>query len=180
MIRFRCASCGQDHTGAPTFGWDYPLHYLVVPEAERGKRCFLTSDTCVVDDEAFYVRASLEIPIVGEAEPFAWGVWASLNEKNFVHFQELLAVAKRSHHGPFFGWLSSQIWIYPDTMNLKTQVHLRDEGNRPYIELEATDHPLAIEQRAGISRERVAEIVEKAMHPGTPPNNGVHLTRSAR
>ena len=50
----------------------------------------------------------------------------SLNEKHFFHFQELLAVTKRSHHGPFFGWLSSQIRIYPDTMNLKTQVHLRD------------------------------------------------------
>ena len=165
MASFRCATCGKEHTGAPAFGWDYPVHYLAVPEAERAKRCFLTSDTCVVDDEAFYVRGCLEIPVLGEVQPFSWGVWASLSEKTFFHFQELLSVAKRSQHGPFFGWLSSHIWMYPDTVNLKTQVHLRDDGIRPYIELEPTDHPLAVEQRTGISEERVAEIFEKLMHP---------------
>jgi hypothetical protein len=31
---------------------------------------------------------------------------------------------------------------------------------RPYIELQATDHPLAIEQREGITLRRLQEIVE--------------------
>jgi hypothetical protein len=43
-------------------------------------------------------------------------------------------------------------------VNLKTAVHLRDDGVRPYIELEPTDHPLAVEQREGISVERLGEI----------------------
>jgi hypothetical protein len=33
-----------------------------------------------------------------------------------------------------------------------------DDSVRPYIELEPTDHPLAVEQRNGISVDRVAEI----------------------
>jgi hypothetical protein len=37
-------------------------------------------------------------------------------------------------------------------------VHLRGGGIRPFIELEPTDHPLAIEQREGISLERVKEL----------------------
>ena len=41
---------------------------------------------------------------------------------------------------------------------MKTRVHLRDDGARPYIELEPTDHPLAVEQRNGITADRVAEI----------------------
>jgi hypothetical protein len=36
---------------------------------------------------------------------------------------------------------------------------------RPFIELEPTDHPLAIEQRTGISWERVREIAELVLHP---------------
>ena len=48
--------------------------------------------------------------------------------------------------------------LYPSTENLKTRVHLRDDGARPYIELEPTDHPLAVEQRNGITADRVAEI----------------------
>ena len=43
-------------------------------------------------------------------------------------------------------------------LNLKTRVHLRDDGMRPLIELEPTDHPLAVEQRAGISLGRMAQL----------------------
>jgi hypothetical protein len=44
-------------------------------------------------------------------------------------------------------------------------VHLRNDGIRPYVELEPTSHPLAVEQRLGITLDRVAEIYEKMMHP---------------
>lgn len=48
---------------------------------------------------------------------------------------------------------------------MKTMVHLRDNGIRPFIELEPTDHPLAVEQREGITVERLAEIYSLIMHP---------------
>ncbi|HVZ38062.1 MAG TPA: DUF2199 domain-containing protein [Candidatus Kapabacteria bacterium] len=71
---------------------------------------------------------------------------------------------KRSHIGPFFGWLDAWLKPCPDTTNLKTMVHLRDDGIRPYILLEPTDHPLAVEQREGITVERVAELYAMLMH----------------
>lgn len=73
-------------------------------------------------------------------------------------------VPRRSHIGPFFGWLDAWLKPYPETMNLQTMVHLRDDGVRPYVELEPTDHPLAREQREGISVDRVAEIYATMMH----------------
>ena len=164
MIAFRCNSCGQEHSGVPTFGWTYPIQYLDVPEAERSQRVFLTEDTCVIDDKHFFVRGCIEIPVQGSNEPFIWGAWVSLSEENFFKFQELLGVDVRSNHGPFFGWLCSPPRPYPDSCNLKTMVHLRDHGTRPYIELEPTDHPLAVEQREGISVARLAEIYEMMVH----------------
>jgi len=161
---FRCADCGETHVGMPTFGFSFPVQYLDVPEAERERRVVLDSDTCVIDDEHFYIRGCLEIPVQGSSTPFAWGVWVSLSRKNFVHFRELLEVEERSQHGPFFGWLCSPPRPYPDSTSLKTMVHLRDHGIRPYIELEPTDHPLAVEQRLGITVERVAEIYALMMH----------------
>ncbi|MXN80136.1 DUF2199 domain-containing protein [Burkholderia sp. 4701] len=74
-------------------------------------------------------------------------------------------VAKRSHVGPFFGWLNTQLSVYLETINLKTMVHLRDDGIHPYVSLEPTDHPLALEQRNGISAKRVAQIYREVMHP---------------
>ena len=62
------------------------------------------------------------------------------------------------------GWLSNSIPGYPETLNLQTQVHTRPLGIRPEIELEPTEHPLALEQRNGISWGRVKEIVSIANH----------------
>ena len=161
---FQCSCCGQQHTGMPTFNFSFPIHYMDVPEADREERVFLTSDTCVIDDKLFFVRGCLEIPVLGSEEPFVWGVWVSLSEENFFLFQDLLGVAQRSQHGPFSGWLCSPPRPYPDSLNLKTRVHLRDNGIRPYIELEPTGHPLAVEQRDGITAERVAQIYELMIH----------------
>jgi hypothetical protein len=54
--------------------------------------------------------------------------------------------------------------LYPSTENLKKRSHLRDDGIRPYIELEPTNHPLAVEQRNGIPVGRVAEIYAYCVH----------------
>lgn len=164
MIEFTCHTCGEVHSGMPALGWDHPLYYLSIPEDERETRCQLTSDTCVVDDEFFFVRGSIDIHVHHENEPFSWGVWVSLSEKSFAKYLELYDADHRDHEGPFFGWLSASIRIYPETENLKTMVHLRNNGIRPYIELEPTDHPLAMEQREGITTERVAEIYAAMLH----------------
>jgi hypothetical protein len=104
------------------------------------------------------VRGCLEIPVHGEEDPFIWGVWVSLSRESFEAYLRCYDDAKRSHIGPFFGWLNAGIALYPSTEGVKTMVHLRDDGARPWIELEPTDHPLAVEQREGISVARVAEI----------------------
>ena len=148
----------------PTFGAVAPLSYYAISEAERESRCDLGSDDCVIDEKYFFVRGCLEIPVHGYSDPFVWGVWASLSEENFREWSRVFGNDRRSHIGPFFGWLDAWLKPYPETMNLKTMVHLRDNGLRPYIELESTGHPLSTEQRDGISADRVAEIYSIMVH----------------
>ena len=163
-FQFKCVSCGEIHRGMPTFGADAPLSYYNIPEAQREERCSLGSDDCVIDEKWFFVRGCIDIPVHGENEKFSWGVWVSLSEESFKQWIRYFDVAKRSHIGPFFGWLNAWLKPYPDTINLKTKVHLRDDGIRPYIALEPTDHPLAIEQRDGVTPERLSEIYAQMMH----------------
>lgn len=158
MFRFKCTCCNEWHEGMPTYAADAPLFLYGIPEEERKHRCVLQSDTCVVDDRLYFVRGCIEIPVDGANEPFVWGVWVSLSAQSFEDFVACLDTRKRAHIGPFFGWLSAELPLYPSTENLKTPVHLRDDGIRPHIELEPTDHPLAVEQRNGITVDRVAEI----------------------
>jgi hypothetical protein len=110
------------------------------------------------------VRGCIEIPVRGETDPFIWRVWVSLSEHSFQQFREYYDAPKRAHIGPFFGWLNAALKPYSDTLNLKTRVHLRDDGLRPFIELEPTDHPLAIEQRKGITIERAADLYTQMIH----------------
>lgn len=164
-FEFKCSCCGETHKGIPTFGWDFPLHLLDIPEVERESRVLLGSDDCIIDERWFYVRGCIEIPVIGHKDPFIWGAWVSLSEKNHTELMAYFGVKERAHIGPYFGWLSVDFRPYSAScLNLKTYVHIRNEGVRPYIELESTDHPLAIEQKNGITPDRVAEIYEIMVH----------------
>ncbi len=59
---------------------------------------------------------------------------------------------------------STTLPVYPSTLSLKTHVHTRPVGVRPFVELEPTDHPLAVELRTGIAMQRVREIAGVLLH----------------
>ena len=164
IFEFKCIKCGEVHKGKPTFGADAPASYYDIPEAERNDRCSIGTDDCTIEGKCFFARGCLEIPVKGAQDPFVWGVWVSLSKASFTEWLAHFGKGERSHVGPFFGWLDTTIMPYPQTRNLKTRVHLRDNGVRPYIELEPTDHPLAIEQHRGITIDRVAEIYSIITH----------------
>lgn len=164
-LKYRCSVCHSFHDGPPlSYGADAPHHFYQVAPEEREQRVHLSSDQCIIDNEFFFVRSCLEIPILESAEALVWGVWVSLSEKSFDRMNELWTNSGRESELPYFGWLSTEIPSYPSTLNLKTQVHTQPVGERPLIELEPSDHPLAIDQRDGISMARVQEIAELLLH----------------
>lgn len=163
-LKYTCSICGEVHEGLPDFACSAPTYYDWVPEQERARRCFLTSDFCVIDEQDYFVRAVLYVPINGTDESFGWGVWTSLSQKNFNRYGKLWDAEDVSEEGPYFGWLSNRLPIYPDTLGLKVKAHLRNEGLRPLLELEPTDHPLAVDQREGIAWNRAVDIVARLMH----------------
>jgi hypothetical protein len=163
-IRFRCAKCGQIHEGLPDPYFSSPVYYEQIPPDERASSAILTSDLCIIEDRDFFVRGCLEIPIKGTQTSFAWGVWVSLSKPNFQRYVELFDSEPPEGEGPYFGWLSNQLPDYPDTLGLKTHVHLRAQKQRPSIELESTDHPLAVHQREGIALDDLLEFIGDHLH----------------
>ena len=153
-----CSKCGRSTESEVGFGSRMPTVLNGLTTREMKKRVVLTDDVCVLDEAHFFIYGCLEIPIVGEEDPFIWNVWVSLSADNFFKVIDLWDEPARVDLDPMFGWLSTELPIYPDTINLKTNVHMRGVGLRPLIELEPTNHPLAIEQRNGITRSRVDDI----------------------
>lgn len=142
-----------------------PLPWLEISESERSTRGELTTEYCTIDGEQFYVRAVLELPIAEADRTFAYGVWVSLSAKSFERFMALRERDPEPDETHWFGWLSVRLGGYPDTFCLKTHVFPQPSPARPKVELEPTDHPLALEQRVGVRMARVKDIVELALHP---------------
>lgn len=156
---YTCSCCGEYHKKLPTsYGNPAPVYYYDAEPKERENRFELDEDLCIMDNEHFFIRGCLEIPIIDTEEHLIWGVWVSLSKSNFKKTKELWD--KQELLEPMFGWLSTDLPCYPDTVNLKAMVHFRANGERPYIELEPTNHPLAVEFREGVKIERVQEIAE--------------------
>ena len=160
-------------TDAPAF-WD--------PSLANDESSLLAQEQCVIKDEHFFIRGQLVIPVT-DAPPgteFGWGVWVSLSRDNYARVASLWTTAGREQEPPYFGWLSTELPLYqPSTLSLKTHVHTQPVGQRPLVELEPTDHPLAVEQRTGITLARVQEIAETLLH-GLPGSAGSRTARPER
>jgi hypothetical protein len=161
---FDCPSCGEQHCGVFDLACGKPEQWpgseekTSNSEAARSRH-FLSEDFCVLDGEHFFVRCVLEIPIVGGGGAhFGYGVWSTLSEKNFRIYVDTFDSGDQGDLGPWFGWFSNRLKGYDDTLNLKCQVHPRPGRTRPWIEMEPTDHPLAVEQRRGMTLDRLLEI----------------------
>jgi hypothetical protein len=164
IFSFKCSCCGKVHEGSPSFGFRAPDPYLEQPK-EVQEAGSLGSDLCRYTDEDgehFFIRVCLEVPIHGVSEPFMWGVWVSLSQKNFDRYVETYDHPDTSES--YFGWLCNYFPYYKKTYALKTCVHPREAGERPFVVLEKTDHPLSVDFHEGISVNRAQEIAETAMH----------------
>lgn len=124
----------------------------------------LSPDHCVIRGQLFFIKGLIEIPVIGGGT-FSWGVWVSLSRDDFTRALEA-RTAEGGAEDRYFGWLGTELALYSEgTIDLKTNAHTRPVGRRPFIELEPTDHPLAVEQRTGITQERVREIAMAVLHP---------------
>ncbi|MFI9467255.1 DUF2199 domain-containing protein [Streptomyces sp. NPDC052492] len=162
---FTCTGCGSHHA-------ELPMHYSADAPAvwnaafAGAEDCMLSSDQCVIQGAHHFVKGLIEVPVVDTDDVFSWGVWVSLSRENFARAADLWDKPGREDEKPYFGWLTTELLVYPETtLNLKTLVHTRPVGERPYVELEPTNHALAVEQRTGITMDRVREIATAVLHP---------------
>jgi hypothetical protein len=159
-----CADCGVTHHGLIDLVSRQPVYWsgtddIALNGALDLSGNFLSEDFCVLEGQHFFVRATLQLPIQGSGgRQFGFGVWTTLSRQNFERYVENFDGGEQSELGPWFGWFSNRLEGYPDTINLKCQVHPRSGRMRPRLELEPTDHPLAVEQHTGITFDRVLEL----------------------
>lgn len=148
-----------------SYAADSPDSYAWLKESERAQRAVLGSDQCIIDEEEYFLRGLIELPIIGFNDVFLWGVWASIWKKDFDEISEHWETPEREKLiGPYKGRLNNRITEYTETFNLKCTIRIQPVGSRPLFYIDEPDHALAQEQRHGISLERIQEIASHLMH----------------
>jgi hypothetical protein len=169
IFAFTCSSCGDVHEGSPSFVFRAPHNYDCLSDEQKVQMGTLTDDFCTVTNDGgtdYFIRAVLEVPIHGVEEPFLWGVWVSLSEKSFVRYREIYDDDASAGEG-FFGWLNSDIAVYPYAHSRPSDVVTQPGGYRPKVILHQSklaDDPLAIDQAQGISVARAQALAERSQH----------------
>jgi hypothetical protein len=160
---FKCATCNKIHDELPDIGYREPAYSHEITGEERARRIQLSSDLCTVDNEHYFIRGLIVLPIQGSTETLGLGVWSTLSKTNFdryvQHFDEDL-----SSWEPMFGWLSNRLPIYPDTLSLPLSVQTQGRNTRPLFTCHESDHPIVRDQREGITVEKWWEIVGPVLH----------------
>ena len=161
---FVCSSCGQKHSGLFELAYGGPAQWIGEEKKQPNSaiRTFdnvLTEDFCILNGKDFFVRAILYLPIIGsDRESFGIGCWVTLSKSNFGIYRDTFHTDDQGTLGPWFGWFSNHLKGYPETLSLKCQVHPQSGRQRPHIEVEPIDHPLAVEQREGITFDRILDL----------------------
>jgi hypothetical protein len=168
IFAFKCTSCGEIHEGSPSFGFKTPDQYACLSDEEKTVMGTLRGDFCTITDGAgtdYFVRGILEVPIIGVADPFLWGVWVSLSKKSFDRYSETFKAPVEGDG--FFGWVSNDIAVYPNSALRPADVVVQLGNQRPKVVLHKNDlqpDQLAIDQAQGISIARAQELAELALH----------------
>jgi len=130
---------------------------------------FLSEDFCVLSEGHYFIRCVLELPLIGRMGRFGYGVWASSSRENFERYVEHFNADSFDHDEVWFGWFANDLKGYPECLELKCDVFPQRGRQRPVISLHDDHHPLVLEQRNGISFDRLMEIYQLNGHARASP-----------
>lgn len=149
-VAFVCSVCGEAHAGVDPWGYNQPQYWGQLTEAQRAASR-INDDLCATDDQFFFVRAVLQLPLVdGPQREFDLAVWGTLSSHDFKQYIETFQHGKQAELGPLFSYLASDIRQFAGALNLEADLIPRDGGLRPLLRLRDAAHPLVQAQQHGI------------------------------
>jgi hypothetical protein len=159
-VGFTCSVCGRYHDER-MLDIRADLPDAIFRVADRG-RAWIADDFAVLDDEHFYVRGLLEVPIPELDDRFAYGAWLEVVRADFT---ELMGRWRdESQFDPVHGYLANELEPYRATLGLGATLRPTTPDKLPLIELDEGQHELVREQRTGITVGRSDELAAVVLH----------------
>jgi hypothetical protein len=134
-MQCQCVKCGKIHDQWPAIAFKFPYNYSILSDEDKAEYLKeLNEDFCVIEYEEQtdrFIRAVLFQKVIDHCEVLEYGVWVSLSEDNFEEYNSNFFSEEQD--GIYFGYLCSQIPEYDSTIEIKTNVVLANNRQRPEI-----------------------------------------------
>ena len=149
----------------PALAFMSPVYYHALPEEEKEQVAKLDEDFCEIhhpEESNLFIRVVLLQQVVGHKEPLNYGLWVSLSEASYKDYQDNFK--NSNHEVGYFGWLSSRIPPYENTLAIPCNVYTRTGNDRPEIvPHEDHDHPFVHDYYKGISKQEAERRIQEMM-----------------
>jgi len=161
-LKWKCPCCDQDFSGLPLdYNMAVPEDIIQIPREHWDGRAMISRHFCWASGK-YFTRGLIELPVIGTDRSLNFGAWVGVSQEDAEFMTDVWHDGDCSKHGPFKGKLRSNLrlndrLIYGETLDIDAELHLRDDVV-PLIKLLSADHPLAVDQRNGITIDRVVEI----------------------
>jgi hypothetical protein len=159
-----CACCGElAPVSALELSFRLPDDVFQLSKTEQGAHCRMSSEYIVLNDNRFFVRALIPLPVHGRAEPYHIGIWAEVSKKNFIRVLALSAKPAQASAPPIPATLANQLPFHKSTLGLSLTLQLRGPDTVPEVQLRPCEHTLYAEQSNGIDEARVLQYAQPVL-----------------
>lgn len=124
---------------------------------ERDSTCKFTNDYVVCNDEYFYLRCVLPLPIHDTGREYCLGVWVQVSPNSFNKVWELWDDDAQVSEPPFRGLLANNVHLNTGASNAEVMVKLTGSKTRPVVTVKDVACSLYKEQQCGITIHRSSE-----------------------
>lgn len=168
-----CPCCGRQFAGMFEIEFGHPEQWRHQSLRVSGQSTLeiggdrLTEDLCQVGD-SFFIRASLELPLLGSDQPLTYSPWVGVTVDNFKLHLESRQSGDFSGFSECNGWLMNYIPGWDQNNWLPASLGFSSEAPRPKLTVFPHHHPLAAAQRNGVDFDRVLDLFAAAGHDIRP------------
>ena len=160
---FVCSVCGEFHAERMLdIRLSLPDPIFALDDEERRARAWLADDFAVLDEDRFFVRGLLELPILELGSRFGYGTWVEVGGDEFrqllEHWQD------PDQFAPVKGTVANELAPYVGTEGLPATLSPVSVDTLPSVTLDDAAHPLVADQQAGITADRSDELAATVRH----------------
>ena len=160
---FACSVCGEYHAEElRDIRMGLPGAIFALSDEECAERTWLADDFAVLDDERFFVRGLLELPVRDDGGRFGYGTWVEVPIRTFKKLMKRWDDPQQFE--PAWCLLANDLPPYDDTVRLHATLQPVAAARLPLVELDDAEHRLVDEQRDGITAERSRELAAVVAH----------------